>query len=628
MTRRLLSAVFLFALNGFIAARLFWIEYLPYMSSIEGAFVALARYIGAHRPMYEWFPMWFEGMPFASVYQPGLHYTVAALAAITHWSAAHAYHFTTAVTYSLGPVALFLLATELGLRAPAPLTAGLLYSLLSPSLLLVPFLARDAGGFAHARRLQALVVYGEGPNITGLTLLLFALAALHAAHRRRTPGSTVLAAAAFAAVAATSWPSTAAVTLAVVCYCLASLSLRRTLLITVLAYGVGCALILPSTVLRTFTNASGMGDAPVKDLRYYAAWSALATAVALLCWVLRRVSFSLRFAALWALVLVLIVCAVAFWNVQLLPQAMRFHLAMEAPVVLLLAALLQRSKAVLAIVGLSVCAFQIPAYRGYAREILRPADIQSSIEYRTAQFFDRNLAGRRVYAPGSISFWMNAFTDMPQLTGCCDQSVVNPGVRVPQYVIPAGDADQSLLWLQAYGVHAMAIGRPCSREVYKPYARPDQLAGKLRELWHDGADFVYEVPQRSPNLVRVVRAADLVEKAPVQVPELRRFVEALKAPGLPMQPDQVFEVAVNYHPGWSARVNGKSAPVRSDGLGFLVVEPHCSGPCNLELAWSAGIEPHIAAAVSLLTWFGAALWIAASRRTRRRDSGSPEARPV
>ncbi len=121
----------------------------------------------------------------------------------------------------------------------------------------------------------------------------------------------------------------------------------------------------------------------------------------------------------------------------------------------------------------------------------------------------------RVFAPGSISFWMNAFTANPQIMGCCEQSVINLQNRVASYIIPAGygteaeDEEISLLWLKAYGARAIIAGGPGSREHYKPYTHPRKFDQRLKVLWASGDDKIFEVPWRGDALVRVVRGGTL-----------------------------------------------------------------------------------------------------------------------
>jgi hypothetical protein len=182
--------------------------------------------------------------------------------------------------------------------------------------------------------------------------------------------------------------------------------------------------------------------------------------------------------------------------------------------------------------------------------------------------------------------------------------------------------------MKAYAAHAVAIGGPQSREWYKGFKFPDRFRDRLPLLWSSGDDFIYRVPERVPGLARVVRKSDLVRHPPVNgidVGEMRPFVAALDDPALPvaswqwhdtntaairatLTPEQVIAVALNYHKGWHASVAGKNVPVRSDGLGFVVIEPGCSGPCEIEMHWSPGIEPWIVVPLALLTLAGSLAW--------------------
>ena len=79
-SEKLKSALFpiaIFATNLAICWRYLRMEYTDQLPSIEGVFIALEQYIQRHWPTYDWFPMWFGGMPFTRVYQPGLHYATA-----------------------------------------------------------------------------------------------------------------------------------------------------------------------------------------------------------------------------------------------------------------------------------------------------------------------------------------------------------------------------------------------------------------------------------------------------------------------------------------------------------------------------------------------------------------------
>jgi hypothetical protein len=104
----------------------------------------------------------------------------------------------------------------------------------------------------------------------------------------------------------------------------------------------------------------------------------------------------------------------------------------------------------------------------------------------------------------------------------------------------------------------------------------------------------------------------------VDVGPLEPYVAALNDPQLPLvpmewtsrssahiasqlQPDQVLSVQISYHPGWRALVNGSERPITSDALGMMVVHPHCSGDCAVELIYDGGREMRWARPAQILS---------------------------
>lgn len=653
---RLLSTlpIIVFLVNVWVIWRLFFTEYLDQLPSVEGEFIAMARYIQRHWPVYDWQSLWYAGYPAARTYQPLAHYTVAAFSSLFGLSPASAFHFIGALSYSLGGVAFYFLAKALsGSRAMA-FGGALFFSLFSPSSVLIPGIARDAGGIWNPRRLQALVVYGELPDLTGLMLGMFALALLHRAMTKRTLGSTLAAALLIAAVPATNWPSTVALAIAIFCY-IAALpwiemrdSLSRLAGIGLMAAAFAFPFALPSTIVSTYADANLMSDLPAHDVHRSLSQALLLVSFLLIRFLLIRIraGFGLRFAALWLNVLGWIVLSSTLAGVDILPQALRFHIALEIPLTLVAAFLIfrfgawrPRSRQIVAVAFTLFCVVQMVHYRRHAHSMIHKLDIAKTLEYQEAAWFDANMHGERVLAPGTVQFWMNAFTDTPQMAGCCQQSVLSAENLIAAYVTAAGyqsdaaSADYSLLWMKAYAVDAVSIGGPQSREWYKQFKFPDRYRGRLPLAWSSGDDFIYRVPERVPGLARVVRKGDLVMHPPVNgidVAELRPFVAALDDPSLPaaswqwkdtntasiraaLTSEEVIAVALNYHPGWHASVAARNVPVHSDGLGFIVIEPACSGPCIIEMHWSPGIEPWIVVPLALLTLTASLAWLLRGR---------------
>lgn len=652
----LLGGTVLLALNVYVCHKLFGVEYLRYMHSIEGAYIAISRYAMENWRDLSWFPLWYAGIPYQNTYPPLLHLLVAAVSKWTGVSPALGYHAVNASLYCLGPVALFWMALQIsGLRAHSFL-AGLFYSLVSPSAFLISQVRADMGSVLFARRLHTLVYYGDGPFVSALTLVPVAIGCLDTALRRRKPAFYLLAAAAMAAAVLTNWLGGAVLAFAVLAYLLGmapGLGARiwpATLGLALLAYALASPWLPPSTVSTIKFNAQIIGG------YYQMTWWHLVYAVLLglgallLHFLFRRLDTPgyLRM-ALYFLYFTGLITLLAEWaNIFVLPQPHRYHLAMGMAVCLCVGfgfgLLFERaprnvSKAVVVLV-VALSLSQLRTYHRFADRWIQPIDIQATTEYKTSAWLDRNMRGKRVMVPGSTSYYFNIFTDTPQLAGGFEQGDPNWQNRVALYVIYTGknagplDGEIAVLWLKAFGVQAVAVGGPNSGEHYKPFVNPGKFAGLLPQIWRDNDDYIYSVPSRSASLAHVVRPEDPVSVAPengLDVAQIREYVAALEDQTLPeaemrwtsrhsarivadLKKEHVVSVQVTYHPGWRAEVNGVRRPVRGDKLGLIVIEPECEGRCTIDLVYDGGIEMKIAKAASLSGLFGCLLWAAFRRR--------------
>jgi hypothetical protein len=333
-----------------------------------------------------------------------------------------------------------------------------------------------------------------------------------------------------------------------------------------------------------------------------------------------------------------------YWlGVTLLAQPHRFHLAMEMGCILSLVfaarSLLPRStalrKPVVAAFAI-LCVFQFLHYRTYARQLIRPIDMTQTSEYKTARWFDAHMRDSRVMAPGSTTFWLNAFTDTPQLAGCCPQGVLDQTIPIAIYGMNTDLTaenrafENTLLWLKALGVRAVAVSGPGSTEVYKPFYHPRKFEGRLPVLWREGDDIIYEVSGPSYSLTHAIEPSDLVQRAPVNgvdIAPLIPYVAAIELPRTALQmrwldnetalisgdlkPGQLVSVQVTAHPGWHATVDRSPRTVFADKLGFLTVVPNCSGDCTISLHYNGGIEMRAARWINWTVIIGSLLWVAA-----------------
>jgi hypothetical protein len=428
-----------------------------------------------------------------------------------------------------------------------------------------------------------------------------------------------------------------------------TLSSAKTLVLAVLAYVLACPWIPPSTILDVRHNAQTVGG----DYRHiygalpiYLSVGILAAAALKFAMYRAKASKGLQFSVLFALMISAIPLGVAWFNLAIVPQPERYQLEMDLALCLAAAFAFKAIADVIPtrfrmpLVGAILLLSLFPARldRRYARRVVKPIEITGTIEYEEAKWFEAHVPNGRVMAPGAVSFWLNAFTDVPQIDGGFSQGMVNWNHDSFTYQIfssnGAGDraAEIARTWLIAYGAQAIAVGGSASRELYKPFQRPDVFAKGFPEAMRDRDDAIYWVPGRRPSLAYVLARTNLVHDQPIHgldITQTQRYVDSLTTPAsfrwtsrhsadieAALQPDQVISVQETYHPGWRAVSNGQPCLVFGDGLGQIVLEPHCAGACKVELIYDGGLEMKTANVLSGAGWLGCIGWILISSRKR------------
>jgi hypothetical protein len=647
-------ALALFALNAFIALGLFFTDYTRQMGSIEAAYIGLARYIANHLGQLSWFPLWYGGIPYADTYPPLLHLVCGLVVAATGTSPGLAHHFVTATVYALGPVTLFWMAWRLSGNRAASLAASIGYSLISPACLLVKEVRFDAGGWIGGRRLDTLIVYGEGPHLTAMCLLPLAIGLLHVALTRRRPWYYVLAALAIAAVPLSNWLGAMALAFSIAAYLLSGFHARwlpawlRTAALGIYAYALALPWMSPAVIAVIRENAPRVANNFESDTMQRLYLAAAAAAFLLVAWAMAhlRLAPATRFALLISLLFGVTALGRYWFHLSLVPQPERYHLEMDMAFWLAFAFLAwpwvaripRRGAWALGTAAALACVPVVVHQYRAARDWGKPIDIRTTIEYKTAKWLDANRPGQRVFAPGTIGFWLNAFSDSPQLTGGFDNGIVNPFLPHVIYQVYAGDKQGvGIDFLKAYGCDAVIGGGKDSAEVYHPYAHPEKFAG-MTEIRREGGDVIYDVPRLSRRLAHAMRLADQVQLTPVayDTTAIRPYLEALDNPSYPaadfrwrapddavitadLKPDHILSVQITWDKGWKAYTGGRRVHAWGDKLGQMVVEPRCSGPCTVELKYDGGTEGIYARAIQRLALAGGVLWILVAILWRKRS---------
>jgi hypothetical protein len=640
-----LYAFLLFAINFAIVRRLFSTEFTQHTSSNEGSFMAISRFLVERWPDVRWFPFWLNGVPFENTYSPLLQAIDAVAARGAHCSTALAFHAVIAFFYCLGPVCLFLFAWRASKLLHAGFLSALLYSLFSPSLLL-PAVRADIGSWHYARRLQTLVHYGEGGHNMVLSLLPLALLCAYLAVTRRNFVWCATTGILLGALVLTNAFAAVDLGIGIVIMVAVQPAGGRLRGLALLA-GIGAAaylwispILTPDLVRTIRTNSMLSGGYRYTPVVVCTALAVLLGALAL-CYLTRHwTNWFDRFAVLFAAVFVAVLALAHFAKIAILPQPERYHLEMEMALCLavvfgarrVLAPAHPRVRAVAVTLFLAFLGWQAVWYRDYAVHLIRPIDITRTIQYKTAKWVDGHLNGLRTMVSGDLGTWFNVFTDNPQLGAEHEPFSPNLMADIAVYTIYSGenagdrDAEYSVLWLRAYGCHAITVPGPESREAFKPFRNPRKFEGVLPLLWHDEDDSIYAVPQRSKSLAHVIPANAVVMRPPIHgldVAEVARFVAAMEDPALPLadfswqsstrariateaHPGQVVAVQVTYDPGWVATANGRPAAVTRDELGLITLHPVCDGRCEVELSFDGGAQRKIYLGLSALVMLGVA----------------------
>jgi hypothetical protein len=418
---------------------------------------------------------------------------------------------------------------------------------------------------------------------------------------------------------------------------------KRNILLTA---GIGAyayalsARFLPPSLLQAMRASASIGEDGNWSIGSVIALAIVVAGWAILWRVLPRwtADWRLQFFALFAYLTSSVPLLAQYLHIYFLPQAIRYKFEMELALALFVVfaarALLAKAprgvKVALLIIYLGVAAQQVVSFRRFAKHLIQPERLETTIEYRAAQWANQNLRGARVSLPGSIALWANAFAPVEQFTGGSWSMAYNLIQQRGNYSVrdggdqPQADAHISLDWLKAYGVAAVCVDGPKSPEYWKPFRHPEKFEDMLPVLWRADDTTIYQVPQRSSSLAHVMPESAIVRRAPmwaIDVAEIERYDVALEDASLPLakfawegrnrihiqtraQPNQVISIQVSYHPGWHASSAGHRIPIHKDGLGLMWLAPECHGACEINLEYDGGWELRLCRWLSYLALAG------------------------
>ena len=659
---RLLATIYAAALlwiNLYICRDLFSAS-TAYMNSMHGFWTAMARLAEGSWFRPTWWPYWDCGIPFEYTYAPLVPGMAAALAAIRGIPHAAAFHCISGFFYCLAPLTLFTMAWRLTGAPGYSFFAALGYSLASPTQLVVPDTQWALFKLADARRLFLLSTWDDTPHCAALALL--PLVILFLARSIETRRMVYYLAAALciglAALASVFGPVMVAMAAACLLFVLRREAYLKNLALTAAIGACGwaiAAVFLSPGLLRAIHDASAASDEEGWSAESITALAIVVVGWAIVWHLLRRTSdWRLRFFALFAWLTTSVPLIATYLHRHFLPQPNRYKFEAEMALSLLVVFALRwwfekippSIRTTLILLLLALAGEQIVHHRKFEKEILWPHDITQTVEYRAATWVGQNLQDTRVFLPGSVGMWANAFVPVQQFAGGTFSMAYNQEQQNGNAAIvfgggtPEEDAHLSLLWLKAFGVGAVGISNKESREYWKPFSHPAKFDGVLPVLWSQSGVTIYQITGRT-GLAHVVPEAAIVRnppKAPEDAPGLEPFVAALDDPAMPeaafrwdgrnravihtnASPGQTIAIAVSYHPGWHASAAGHTVEVRKDGLGLIWLRPECAGACEIQLDYDGGWELRLCRYVTYAALAGCVVGLLACRtKTRRRPA--------
>ncbi|MCS7023415.1 MAG: hypothetical protein NZV14_01340 [Bryobacteraceae bacterium] len=651
------------ALGAVLTWPLFQLKYSDKWASIESTFISDARFLHKHWPHPRWQPNWYTGTRFDYIYPPALRYGTAGLMkAYRKLSPPQAYHIYVGVFYCFGLAGVYLLCRTGSGSRWAALLAAFAVATVSPSFLLIPDIRQDAmNNYWEPQRLGVLVRYGEGPHMSAVAVLGFALAACFRALLSGRLGWLAAAAVSCALVVSNNFYGATALALSfpvVLWSCWIThrdnrMFLRAAILVA-LSWGLAAFWLVPSYLQVTLENLRFVSQRGNR----WSLWVFLILAIVYMKLTERWAEGQpdkLWPVFLWGANLQFFLNVIGNYYLQFRIVGEPTRMVPELDLFLLLAfAELARRlwlglppfawwtwprlRAVACLALVLVC---LSPGRKYIRNAWKPyvpyPDYQQRVEYRVTNWLAKNMPDSRSYTTGTVRFWFNAWHDLAQLGGGSEQGLLNP-VSMPAtwHLGLSPDGEEGIVWLQCTGVDAAIVHDASSEEHYHDIQHPKKWEGLMPLVWQDGkGNFIYQVPRRYRSLARVVDAAKLDALGPLPedppMVHLRQLADLLeRGPEAPtttrwegtdrlrvkakLAPGQTLFIQVSYDSPWRAWSGGRQYPVRKAQLGFMRVDLP-AGEHDLLLEFPLPLENRIGRILTLLTLVTIGAMLLYGRRT-------------
>lgn len=654
--------LFIFWIGFGHIAPLFNGEFTQHLGAIEVSYITMAKFIKASLPAFSWQPNWYFGYPMSVLYTPLLPFFEFMMNSIAGWSYAHAYRILTGIAYAGGLVTLFFFVRGLFRNTVAGVLAALAYGLL-PSVIafLYQEVAQDvfAKSFIDPRRFTILIRWGEGPHI--VSLLFAPLAALGILRFLENGSKWWLVFGALFSAMTVLTNSVGAWGLAILGFCIfigvivetstdKSIAAVKTVglrsvLFGLVSYGLAAFWFNPLFLSNFFREGSGASSYWKNQFPW--GWILIAGFLAVYLFASKKILAKVKGATTATLFIIIM-----FWfvntyyasgheHIEMVPQVLRLNTEVDMGAAMMLGlgvAVIGRFLAkkqriyqiAMTVVLIIAIVLLLPRHAAIVSELspyTRSAeeakiDLTKSAEYEVATTLESKVTeGERVLVPGNYAFYLNYFTDVPQLRGALFQAAIHPWPEHFYYQITNGKKSEITRdLLKIANVGWLVYNGP--REIYRDFKVPVDKFDEVLTLDEEkNGDRYYKVPLKHTSLAKVVSTSHQGLTPPTNAIDeeaIGAYVQSIESSdtklvmrlikngtyeisGTVGDEEQIL-VQMSHVSGWQARnKGGDRLKLQKDPMGFILIDPKQSGEQTIQLTYKTPLTVRIGQFLTVLT---------------------------
>lgn len=226
----------------------------------------------------------------------------------------------------------------------------------------------------------------------------------------------------------------------------------------------------------------------------------------------------------------------------------------------------------------------------------------------------------RVFLSGSPVFWINAYTDIPQVRGNNDTVSIHPWWAHGAYQIREGeDGELTNAWLRIFGASYLLLNDTASVEPFHDFKNTAKYSGQkaIRLVGKKNGNYLYNIKGASIGRIASVKILNIpgpengADKKPIlsYAASLKRPLELIfirpdliKISPVTLNAGEVISLAIPYDSHWQLSGRGR---LRSDSLGNSIIIPEASTIQEFTLSYSySNTDLAIPCAMSLIFGLG------------------------